>query len=124
MHWLPARAHDNGMFLIFSNGVGIDDDEVRTGNSMIIDPYGDILAETCRAKDDIVIAELDMSVRENCTGQRWITSRRPDLYNPLSEYTGSEEDTRKVRFSINDNKNTTQQKKSRGRVKAPLVLSL
>ena len=22
MRWLPARAHDNGMFLVFSNGVG------------------------------------------------------------------------------------------------------
>ncbi len=44
MKWLPARAHDNGLFLIFSNGVGQDDNEVRTGNAMILDPYGDILA--------------------------------------------------------------------------------
>jgi len=36
--WLPARAHDNGLFLVFSNGVGVDDDEVRTGNAMILDP--------------------------------------------------------------------------------------
>ena len=100
MHWLPARAHDNGMFLVFSNGVGIDDDEVRTGNSMIIDPYGDILAETCKAKDDIVIAELDMSIRNKSTGERWIKSRRPELYQLLSEETGNEEDTRKVRFSF------------------------
>jgi predicted amidohydrolase len=26
---LPARAHDNGMFVLFSNGVGRDDDEFR-----------------------------------------------------------------------------------------------
>lgn len=26
----------------FSNGVGVDDDEIRTGNSMILDPYGRI----------------------------------------------------------------------------------
>ncbi|UCF37158.1 MAG: acyltransferase, partial [Acidobacteriota bacterium] len=37
LRWLPTRAHDNGIFLIFSNGVGVDDDEVRTGNAMIID---------------------------------------------------------------------------------------
>jgi predicted amidohydrolase len=100
MHWLPARAHDNGMFLIFSNGVGLDDDEVRTGNSMIIDPYGDILAETWKAKDEIVIAEIDLAVRDKCTGQRWIVTRRPDLYKPLTEHTGKEENTRKVRFSF------------------------
>jgi hypothetical protein len=32
MRWLPSRAHDNGMFLLFSNGIGLDDDEIRTGN--------------------------------------------------------------------------------------------
>jgi hypothetical protein len=34
MRWLPARAHDNGVFYVFSNGVGVDDDEVRTGNAI------------------------------------------------------------------------------------------
>jgi predicted amidohydrolase len=100
MHWLPSRAHDNGLFLIFSNGVGPDDDEVRTGNSMIIDPYGDILAETWKAGDEIVLSDIDLSVRDKCTGQRWIASRRPDLYGSLSEMTGNEQDTRKVRFSF------------------------
>ncbi|MCU1234235.1 MAG: Carbon-nitrogen hydrolase, partial [Candidatus Solibacter sp.] len=36
MRWLPSRAHDNGMFVVFANGVGVDDDEIRTGNSMIL----------------------------------------------------------------------------------------
>ena len=31
MRWLPTRAHDNGLFLLFANGVGVDDDEIRTG---------------------------------------------------------------------------------------------
>jgi predicted amidohydrolase len=31
MRWLPARAHDNGLFIVFSNGVGEDNGEVRTG---------------------------------------------------------------------------------------------
>jgi predicted amidohydrolase len=99
MHWLPSRAHDNGIFLIYSNGVGIDDDEVRTGNAMIIDPYGDILTETWKADDDMVVAELDMSIRDQCTGQRWILTRRPDLYKSLSVFTGKEKNTRNVRFS-------------------------
>ena len=98
MHWLPARAHDNGLFLIFSNGVGVDDDEVRTGNAMILDPYGDILTETWKAQDDIVIADLDPRLLLNSTGRRWIKSRRPELYGRLSTRTGKEEDTRKVRF--------------------------
>ncbi len=98
MRWLPARAHDNGMFLIFSNGVGVDDDEIRTGNAMILDPYGRILAETWRAGDDMVIADLDESLLDKSTGSRWIRTRRPELYHPLTVPTGREEETRKVRF--------------------------
>ncbi|MFH1615349.1 MAG: nitrilase family protein [Planctomycetota bacterium] len=96
--WLPARAHDNGLFLIFSNSVGLDDNEIRTGNSMILDCYGEIIAETCKARDEMVVADLKASLRENCTGVRWIRSRRPQLYKPLSVPTGLERDTRTVRF--------------------------
>lgn len=99
MRWLPARAHDNGMFLVFSNGVGVDDDEVRTGNAMILDPYGEILAETWRAGDDIVIADLDAGCLELSTGRRWLQARRPELYDPLTKATGREKSTRSVRFS-------------------------
>jgi len=98
MHWLPARAHDNGLYLIYSNGVGLDDDEVRTGNAMILDPYGDILVETWAARDEMVIADLDPDLLEMATGRRWIKTRRPALYAPLTELTGQEEDTRTVRF--------------------------
>jgi predicted amidohydrolase len=99
--WLPARAHDNGLFLIFSNGIGIDGDEIRTGNAMILDPYGRILKETWKAGDDIVVADLDPALRINCTGLRWIKTRRPDLYKPLTIPTGLEEDIRRVRFGDN-----------------------
>ncbi|MCF6175128.1 MAG: nitrilase family protein [Victivallaceae bacterium] len=98
MKWLPARAHDNGMFLIFSNGVGRDDDEVRTGNATIFDPYGNILAETWEAADKMISADLDLSLLPQCTGRRWIKSRRPGLYGSIAVATGLEEDTRKVRF--------------------------
>ncbi len=98
LRWLPARAHDNGVFLVFSNGVGVDDDEIRTGNAMLIDPYGRILAETWKADDDMVIADLDLAQRANSTGQRWIKTRRPTLYTPLTTPTGQEQDTRALRF--------------------------
>jgi predicted amidohydrolase len=98
MRWLPARAHDNGMFVLFSNGVGIDDDEVRTGNAMILDPYGRIVSETGRADDAMVVADLDLSLRARATGTRWIRARRPELYGPLAAPTGQEEETRRIRF--------------------------
>lgn len=102
MRWLPSRAHDNGMFLIFSNGVGRDDNEVRTGNAMILDPYGDILTETWKAEDKMVIADLDPQVLDKCTGTRWMATRRPDLYDSLVKFTGREQDTRAVRFDFGE----------------------
>lgn len=98
MRWLPARAHDNGVFLLFSNGIGVDDDEVRTGNAMILDPYGEILVETDKAADDMVVADLDGTVLPTSSGRRWLKARRPELYAPLSVPTGRERDTRSVRF--------------------------
>lgn len=102
MRWLPSRAHDNGMYLLFSNGVGADDDEVRTGNAMILDPYGEILAETCKADDDMVVADLDAEAIQTSSGRRWLTARRPGLYKPLTTPTGRERDTRTVRFGLED----------------------
>ena len=100
LRWLPARAHDNGMFLLFSNGVGEDAGEVRTGNAMILDPYGRILAETGKVGDDMVIANLDRSLLESSTGRRWLKARRPELYAPIVHATGREQDIRQVRFEL------------------------
>lgn len=99
MRWLPARAHDNGLFLLFSNGVGQDDDEVRTGNAMVLDPYGRILAETWAAADDMVLAELDFDLVGLSTGRRWMAGRRPELYGILTTRLGTERDARTARFS-------------------------
>jgi predicted amidohydrolase len=98
MRWLPSRAHDNGMFLLFSNGIGPDDDEIRTGNAMVLDPYGEIIAESRAAGDAIVVADLDASLLETSSGRRWLRARRPELYGSLAVRTGNEQDTRRVRF--------------------------
>lgn len=97
--WLPARAHDNGLFLVFANGVGEDAGEVRTGNAMLIDCYGRIINETWRARDEIVVGELDLDLLERCTGRRWLRGRRPELYQPLLQRTGEELQPIEARFS-------------------------
>lgn len=102
MRWLPARAHDNGMFLVFSNGVGRDEEEVRTGNAMIIDPYGRTIAESEAIADDVVVADLDLSLVPDSNGQRWMTGRRPDLYGVLAERRGDERSARAARFDLRE----------------------
>ena len=81
---LPGRAHENGLFIVFSNGVGLDHDEVRTGNAMIVDPYGRIIAESRAVHDDLVAADLDPALAAGSAGRWWMKLRRPELYRPLS----------------------------------------
>jgi len=99
MRWLPSRAHDNGLFIVFSNGIGVDDGEVRTGNAMVIDCYGRIINETWQAEDAIVYADMDLDLLPMCTGRRWIRGRRPDLYHMITHSTGNELSPRETRFS-------------------------
>jgi predicted amidohydrolase len=102
MRWLPARAHDNGLFLIFSNGVGRDEDELRTGNAMILDPYGRIVAESAAIEDDMVVADLNLDLIPTSSGQRWMRGRRPDLYTILTERQGNERSARATRFDLSE----------------------
>ena len=98
MRWLPARAHDNGLFLVFANGIGVDDDEIRTGNSMILDPYGRILTETQEPAEDMVVADLCADLLPRSTGRMWIQARRPELYRQLTVSTGAERSARVLKF--------------------------
>jgi predicted amidohydrolase len=99
LRWLPARAHDNGLFVLFSNGVGEDAGEVRTGNAMILDPYGRIVAETDAIDDAMVVADLDLDLLPLSTGRRWIRGRRPELYGVLTQPQGHELSPLEARFS-------------------------
>jgi len=83
MKWLPARAYDNAVYAIFSNPIGMDDDQLKNGCSMIIDPFGDIIAE-CRSFDDsFVTATLTREKLTQAGGYRYIKARRPELYKSI-----------------------------------------
>lgn len=83
MKWLPARAYDNAIYAIFSNPVGMDDDQLKNGCSMILDPFGDILAE-CRSFDDsFVTATITPEKLTQAGGHRYIKARRPELYRNI-----------------------------------------
>ena len=80
MKWLPARAFDNGIYTIFSNPIGMDDDQLKNGCSMILDPFGEILCE-CRSLDnEIAISELSADKLSLAGGHRYVKARRPNLY--------------------------------------------
>ncbi len=83
MKWLPARAYDNGIYVVFSNPIGLDDDQLKNGCSMIIDPFGDVIAE-CRALgDDIALGVCTPEKLQQAGGYRYRQARRPNLYKAI-----------------------------------------
>jgi len=83
MKWLPARAYDNAMYVVFSNPIGMDDDQLKNGNSTIIDPFGDIIAECKTLGNDFVTATITPEKLIQAGGHRYKRARRPELYRHI-----------------------------------------
>lgn len=64
-HWeilLRARAIENGVFVIAAAQAGLHEDGRETfGHSMIIDPWGKVLAAAGPAGEAVIVAEIDTS---------------------------------------------------------------
>jgi len=85
MHWLPTRAYENGVYYVFSNNVGVDFDTIKSGNAMVIDPFGEILVESHALGDDVVVGLCTPEKIERSGGRRYLRARRPELYGKLVE---------------------------------------
>ncbi|KAM3551861.1 hypothetical protein MY1884_007498 [Beauveria asiatica] len=83
MRWLPARAYDNGIYVVFSNPIGMDDDQLKNGCSMVLDPFGDVLAECRVLGEDMAVAVCTRDKLENSGGFRYRQARRPEIYGEI-----------------------------------------
>lgn len=80
MKWLPARAYDNAAYIVFSNPIGMDDDQLKNGCSMIIDPFGDVITECRKLDNDVASALCIPDKLIDAGGYRYKKARRPELY--------------------------------------------
>lgn len=83
MRWLPARAYDNGVYYVFSNPIGYDGEHLKNGNSMIIDPFGEILSEIKSFEDEITISKIVKNKIQLSGGCRYKNARRPELFKDI-----------------------------------------
>lgn len=83
MKWSPARAYDNGIYVAFSNPIGMGDDQLKNGCSMILNPFEDILAEFRELGDDVVAATYMADKLEKAGGARYRKARRSGLYKEI-----------------------------------------
>ncbi|HZO51667.1 MAG TPA: nitrilase-related carbon-nitrogen hydrolase, partial [Bryobacteraceae bacterium] len=68
MKWLPARAWENGVYAVYSNVLGDDGGTIKPGGSMIVDPYGEVVAECRTMEDEVVVAPMLKVARELASG--------------------------------------------------------
>jgi N-carbamoylputrescine amidase len=89
---IVANGIANGTFMIVPNRVGTE--QLRPdgtsitfyGTSFISDPYGRVLVEAPRDEPAVLVADLDLDQRRDwLTLFPFLTTRRPDTYDPLLE---------------------------------------
>lgn len=83
MRWLPARAYDNGIYYAYTNPIGYDGEHLKNGNSMVIDPFGEVLSEIKSFGNDITIAKIVKEKIELSGGYRYRNARRPEIYKDI-----------------------------------------
>ncbi|MCH8963322.1 MAG: acyltransferase [Planctomycetes bacterium] len=83
----PAHAVANQYFVGAINRAGFEEPwriGEFYGQSYFCNPRGQIMAEACRDKDDIVIADLDLDmIREVRNVWQFFRDRRPDMYDEI-----------------------------------------
>lgn len=87
-HWitlLKARAIENQCYIVASNTIGTQTNGTEfAGRSMIINPFGEILAQADKDTEETVTAELDLDYIDQVRSDIPIfESRRKDLYKNL-----------------------------------------
>jgi deaminated glutathione amidase len=86
VHWttlLVARAIENHAFVIAAAQAGTTSEGVSSyGHSMIVDPWGEILAESGFDDEDVLITTIDLDQVDARRSQIAVLElRRPDVYN-------------------------------------------
>jgi predicted amidohydrolase len=84
MRHLPARAFDNGLFVVACNQTGDNQNGlVFPGNSVVFSPSGEIISTRLSGKSGILVADLKADQIRHVRSHRmryFLPNRRPELY--------------------------------------------
>jgi predicted amidohydrolase len=85
MRHLPARAYDNGLFLIACNPCGENGKGLAfPGVGMVIDPLGNVMQSYTGDEEHLLIADLNAEMLRSVRQHKmryFLPNRRPELYN-------------------------------------------
>lgn len=82
-HWEPilrARAIENGCYIIAPNQTGVKEKFTAYGNSMVVDPWGAVIARASD-KPGVILAEIDLDYLDSVRRRNpSVLNRRTDIY--------------------------------------------
>jgi NAD+ synthase (glutamine-hydrolysing) len=59
-HMLATRANDYSVFICYTNQVGGQDELVFDGASMVVSPWGEVLAQAAAFQEELLVCDLDV----------------------------------------------------------------
>jgi N-carbamoylputrescine amidase len=84
MRHLPARAFDNGLYVVACNQTGSNQSGLNfPGLSLILDPAGRIIKKNIGGKEDMIVADLKADELKRVRDHRmryFLPNRRPEFY--------------------------------------------
>lgn len=81
---VPGHAACNKVYIALANRTGNEDELYFTGNSLIVDPNGELLCEASPEDDEILWAKIEPEKARNkflTRRNNWIADRRTDIYH-------------------------------------------
>jgi len=84
MRHLPARAFDNGLFIVACNQCGENSAGLKfPGTGMVIGPSGEVIEKDTCGKEGMIVADLKAEDLENLRSNKmsyFLPNRRPEIY--------------------------------------------
>ena len=81
-----GHASMNGIYVAAANRVGKENDIDFWGGSFVADPFGEVIARASSTKEEVLVAELDLSkVASSQEGWGFLKNRKPMSYRDLTE---------------------------------------
>lgn len=78
---LRVAAFQNGYFVALANRVGQEEILEFAGESFVVDPFGRLIARSCQAKEEILLADCDLNLIKECPAKKhFLPDRRPNFY--------------------------------------------
>ena len=83
---LRSHAIANGLFVVAPNRVGCEDAPEFWGTSLVVDPYGNMLAQASSQAEETLVVECDLGAVDGArTHWPFLRDRRIEAYGGLTK---------------------------------------